>query len=81
MSDETALYSDAPRPALTAKNDTAAIAAAAPATWTVSNGVSLRHAFNPITSTAGRAAREDSRETQGDRVTYLYSASVRAVPR
>jgi hypothetical protein len=53
---------------------------AAESTWTLSNGLSLRHAFNPITSVAGRVAREDSRETEGDRVTYLYSASLRAVP-
>ena len=53
---------------------------AAPSTWTVSNGLSVRHAFSPITSVAGRAAREDGRETIGDRVTYLYSASLRAVP-
>ena len=53
---------------------------AAPSTWTVSNGLSLRHAFNPVTSVAGRVAREDGREIQGDRVTYLYSASLRTVP-
>jgi len=53
---------------------------AAVSTWTLSNGFSLRHVFNAITSVAGRVAREDSRETDGDRTTYLYSASMRAVP-
>lgn len=51
-----------------------------PATYTLSNGMSLRHAFNPVYSVAGRVAREDSRETDGDRATYLYTASFRAVP-
>ena len=49
-------------------------------TSTLSNGLSLRHAFNPACSVAARAAREDSRETAGDRLSYLYSASLRAVP-
>jgi hypothetical protein len=31
-------------------------------------------------SVAGRVAREDSRETAGDRMSYLYTASLRAVP-
>ena len=51
-----------------------------PAIYTLSNGLSLRHAFNPVYSLAARVAREDSRETEGNRVTYLYSTSVRAVP-
>ena len=49
-------------------------------TSTLSNGVSLRHAFNPACSVAARVAREDSREAGGDRLSYLYSASLRAVP-
>jgi hypothetical protein len=53
---------------------------AAPSTWTLSNGFSLRHVFNPVYAVAGRVAREDGREFQGDRVTYLYTASLRAVP-
>jgi hypothetical protein len=51
-----------------------------PTTYTLSNGVSLGHAFNPAYSVAGRVAREDSRETNGDRQSYLYTASLRAVP-
>jgi hypothetical protein len=53
---------------------------ALPTTYTLSNGLSLGHAFNPMCSVAGRVAREDSRETGGDRQSYLYSASLRAVP-
>jgi hypothetical protein len=49
-------------------------------TWTLSNGLSLRHVFSPVTSVAGRVAREDGHELLGDRVTYLYTASLRAVP-
>lgn len=52
----------------------------APSTSTLSNGLSLRHAFNEVYSTAARVAREDSRESEGDRTTYQYSASLRAVP-
>ncbi len=51
-----------------------------PATYTLSNGVSVGHTFNPVCSVAGRVAREDSRETEGDRQSYLYTASLRAVP-
>jgi hypothetical protein len=53
---------------------------AAPPTYTLSNGFSLLHVFNPVYSVSGRVAREDSRETQGDRLSYLYSAALRAVP-
>ncbi len=52
----------------------------APTTYTLSSGMSLSHAFNPVCSVAARVAREDSRETDGDRQSYLYSASLRAVP-
>lgn len=51
-----------------------------PTTYTLSNGISMRHAFNPVMSVAGRLAREDSHETEGSRDTYLYTASMRAVP-
>lgn len=51
-----------------------------PVYGTLSNGFSLRHVFNPVYSTTARVAREDSHESDGDRVTYLYSASMRAVP-
>lgn len=52
----------------------------AESTWTLSNGLSLRHVFNPVYSVAGRAAREDGHETDGDRTTYIYSAAFRAAP-
>jgi hypothetical protein len=42
--------------------------------------LSLLHAFNPVYSVSGRVAREDSREPQGDRLSYLYSAALRAAP-
>jgi hypothetical protein len=51
-----------------------------PTTYTLSNGVSVAHVLNPVCSVAGRLAREDSRETDGDRQSYLYTASLRAVP-
>jgi hypothetical protein len=53
---------------------------AAESTWTLSNGFSLRHVFNPVYSVAGRVAREDGHETEGDRVSYVYTGSLRAVP-
>jgi hypothetical protein len=52
----------------------------APSTYTLTNGISLQHVFNPVYSTTARVAREDSRETAGDRTAYYYTASVRAVP-
>lgn len=48
--------------------------------YVISNGLSLRHAFSPQYAVTGRAAREDSRERQGDRVSYLYSAALRSTP-
>ncbi|HXH28168.1 MAG TPA: hypothetical protein VNL37_03930, partial [Candidatus Polarisedimenticolia bacterium] len=52
----------------------------APSTHTLTNGLSLRHTFNPIYSTTARLSREDSRESAGNRTAYYYSASLRAVP-
>ncbi|HEU5182083.1 MAG TPA: hypothetical protein VFW45_14960 [Candidatus Polarisedimenticolia bacterium] len=51
-----------------------------PVYGTISNGFSLHHVFNPVYSTMARVAREDSHESDGDRTTYLYTASLRAVP-
>ena len=50
----------------------------APSVWTLSNGLSLRHAFDPIYSVTGRIARENGHETEGDRATDLFSTSLRA---
>lgn len=51
-----------------------------PTVWTVSNGLSASHRFRPTLFGAARVAREDGREAAGDRVAYLYSASLTAVP-
>lgn len=46
----------------------------------LSNGLSAAHQFSRILSGSARVAREDSREVQGDRVSYPYSASLSAIP-
>lgn len=51
-----------------------------PSTWTLSNGLSLHHRFDEVWSIAARAAREDGNERGRDRVGYVYSAAVSAVP-
>jgi hypothetical protein len=51
-----------------------------PTLYTISNGLSLRHAFTPEYSVSGRVAREDSRESIGDLDSLIYSASFRAAP-
>jgi len=51
-----------------------------PYSYTLSNGFSLRHAFDPVYSVTARVAREDGRDRDGDRTEYIYTASVRAVP-
>ncbi len=51
-----------------------------PFTYTLSNGFSLRHAFGPVYSVSARVAREDGQDREGDRIEYLYTASLRAVP-
>lgn len=50
------------------------------ATWTLSNGLALHHRFNDVWSVAARAAREDGVDRDRDRVGYLYTASLQAVP-
>lgn len=52
---------------------------ASPFRYDLSNGLSLSHRFGPVFSGTARVAREDGRQP-GDRVAYLYSASVTAVP-
>jgi hypothetical protein len=51
-----------------------------PTVWTMSNGLSASHRFRPTLFGGARVAREDGREAAGDRVAYLYSASLTAVP-
>jgi hypothetical protein len=48
--------------------------------WTLSNGVSLRHQFNRVWGVSARAAREDGLEHDQDRLAYVYSAAVTANP-
>ncbi len=48
------------------------------ATWEMSNGLSFRQEINPTYTVSARAARQDGRESNGDRTTYPYSASLRA---
>lgn len=48
--------------------------------WTLSNGLSASHRFTPKLSGAARVAREDGREGGEDRVAYIYTASLTAIP-
>lgn len=48
--------------------------------YTISNGLYLDHRFNEVFSGNARVAREDGEESIGHRVSYVYSASLRAVP-
>ncbi|WP_157046174.1 hypothetical protein [Geotalea uraniireducens] len=48
--------------------------------YTLSNGLHLDHTFNDMISGSSRVAREDDEEPDGHRVSYLYSASLKAVP-
>jgi hypothetical protein len=47
---------------------------------TLSNGLSVNHAFNDVLSGTARVAREDSKDPQGATSAYLYTAALRAVP-
>ena len=51
-----------------------------PVSYTLSDGFSLRHAFSRAYSVSARAAREDGRDREGNRVEYIYTGSLRAVP-
>lgn len=48
--------------------------------YTVSNGLSLSHRFNPIFFGTARVAREDSAGARGDTIGYTYSAALTAAP-
>ena len=48
--------------------------------YTLSNGLYLDHRFNEVFSGNASVAREDGEEATGHRVSYVYSASLRAVP-
>lgn len=48
--------------------------------YSFSNGLFLAHRLSRIFSGSARVAREDSKETRGERVAYVYSASITAVP-
>lgn len=52
----------------------------APSDYTVSNGVSASHRFTQKVFGVARIAREDGRQKQENRVAYLYTASLTAVP-
>jgi len=49
-------------------------------TYTVSNGFSVNHRFNPIFSGSARVAREDGTEEGKKRWAYVYNASIVATP-
>lgn len=49
-------------------------------TYTVSNGFSVNHTFNPIFSGSARVAREDGTEEGKKRWAYVYNASIVATP-
>lgn len=48
--------------------------------YILSNAVSLSHRLSRVFSTLARVAREDSKELTGDKVAYVYSASLAATP-
>jgi hypothetical protein len=48
--------------------------------WTLSNGLSLRHQFDPVWGVSARVAREDGLDLDRDRTAYVYSAAVTANP-
>lgn len=48
--------------------------------WTLSNGLSLRHQFDRVWGVNARAAREDGVNRDLDRTAYVYSAAVTANP-
>lgn len=47
--------------------------------YIVSNGIAVNHRFNPMFSGTARIAREDSKEARGDKIGYIYSATLTAV--
>jgi hypothetical protein len=49
-------------------------------TYTLSNGFSVNHRFNPIFSGSARVAREDGTEGGKKRWAYVYNASIVATP-
>jgi hypothetical protein len=49
-------------------------------TYTLSNGLSVNHRFNPIFSGSARVAREDGTEEGEKRWAYVYNASIVATP-
>lgn len=51
-----------------------------PAEYTVSNGISFQHQFSKVFLGRARVAREDGQTREGRRWSYLYTASVSAVP-
>lgn len=53
---------------------------AATARYILSNGFSVSHRFNRVFSAGARIAREDARDTQDQRVSYVYNASLTATP-
>ncbi|UCD47593.1 MAG: hypothetical protein JSV28_01920, partial [Deltaproteobacteria bacterium] len=48
--------------------------------WTLSNGLSASHRFTRKLTGAARVAREDGVEREEDRLAYIYTASLTAVP-
>ncbi|ANA41599.1 hypothetical protein [Geobacter anodireducens] len=48
--------------------------------YILSNGLSASHRFNQYLSASARFAREDSKENQGARVSYIYSTLLTATP-
>jgi hypothetical protein len=48
--------------------------------YNLSNGFSADHQFSRVFSGNARVAREDGKEADGDRVSYVYTAAINAVP-
>ena len=66
------LYYETTYSLVTSDNDTT--------TWTLSNGLSVRHQFNPVWGVTGRVAREDGLDRDRERTAWVYSAGVTAIP-
>jgi hypothetical protein len=54
--------------------------APAPATYTISNGLLLNHAFSDVYSVSARVTREDIQRFTLDGLAYTYTASLSVVP-
>lgn len=52
----------------------------APYRWTLSNTLSANHRFSPVVSGSASVTRNDSQDAAGHQASYIYGASLTAVP-